>query len=323
MSKILTTDQLVKSLQRRAMLPKAQDTFSKDDFIDILNEEMEHGLVPHVMAVHEEFLVYYEDRRTGQHVTTENTEEFIIPSRAVGNKLRGLQLVGSSGNIVDLTRVKIEDLLNYNYFGGHVYGISSFYVKNNTIVLLGTSVVGTNTLRMWYYMRPSRLVEDKYAGVVVAINSTTGDITLDKIPSTFNASLKYDMTMAANPNKLLQMDAVPTALSTTAKTIRFDVASIPSTLAVGDYITVAETSIVPQLPQEVHPLLAQRAAVACLEALNDTEAVNLAVRKLKELEERTWTLLDNRVESAVEKITSVYTPLGRFRNVRRMRRGGY
>ena len=41
---------------------------------------------------------------------------------------------------------------------------------------------------MYFYMRLSALVEDKYGSTITSINTTTGEIVVDNIPSTFNNS---------------------------------------------------------------------------------------------------------------------------------------
>ena len=58
---ILTTDKLINSVKRRAMLPENKNTFSEDDYIDMLNEEMEYNLVPMLLDVQEEHLVTFQD----------------------------------------------------------------------------------------------------------------------------------------------------------------------------------------------------------------------------------------------------------------------
>lgn len=311
MAKILTTDLLIKSTKRRAMLPIDESTFGKQGIIDILNEEVDLGLISHLLAVHEEYLVFYKDFELNSPVN-----EYQIPSRAIGSKLRGAFLVSSSNNMQKLTRIELENVDNVEGTSTQSLLTNGFYVQNDKLILLAQNSTNYVSLRMYFYMKLSELVEDKYASVVVNINTTTNEIVVDKLPATFTADKLYDFTSYKSPNALMSYDIVATSIVTNTKTITFE--SIPSDLKVGDYITVAETSIVPQLPSELHALLAQRAAVACLEALNDTEGLTSARAKLVEIQNNTTILIDNRVESANQKINNSNTLLKQ--SLRRFRR---
>jgi len=299
MSKILTTDKLVTSVKRRGMLPSDQITFTKQDIIDILNEEMDIGVLPHLLSSHEEYLVNYTDQTMSAGV-----RGYSIPYRAIGNKLRSALLVDANGNTTDMTRVELEDVedsQNLTY---------AFYVQNNQLIILGNIPSTVQSLRMHYYLRPSELVENKYAATVTNINTATGEVAVDQIPSNFQTSALYDFTGAKTPNKLFTYDIATVAINTTSKIMTFSTDDLPAELGVGDYITINEESIAPQVPTELHPLLAQRAAVHCIEALGDMQGLQLAQRKLKEMEAATINLIENRVESAPQKINNTRGPLG-------------
>ena len=82
--------------------------------------------------------------------------------------------------------------------------------------------------------------------------------------------------------------------------ISFEAESV-SDVVVGSYITEAEETIVPNMPTELHPILAQRVAVSCLEAMGDEQNKQSAERKLAKMEQDAGTFLDNRVEGANTK----------------------
>ena len=54
----MTTSSLLKSVKRRAMVPDNQNTFSDQDFIDLMNEEMMISMVPSIMQVKEEYFIF-------------------------------------------------------------------------------------------------------------------------------------------------------------------------------------------------------------------------------------------------------------------------
>jgi hypothetical protein len=320
--RVLTTDQLVTTLQRRAFLPKDSVAFSTQDFIDILNEEFDTRILKLLMENHEEYLV----NECDIPVTTGAAQSvFRIPSRAIGNKLRGAAFYNVNGYITTISRVGIEDLRFFQKIGYQTY---TFYVENDCLILTQTTIsVNANYLRMYIYLRPSKLVANKYAATITNIDKTTGVITVDQIPSNFTANTLFDFTQANTPNRLYKFD-VSASINSTTNTITIDPnlfvtppvntdisVSVPplSYLVVGDYITAAEESIVPQIPTELHPILAQAAAVACLEALGDTQGLQNAQNKLVAMEQGVLDLLDNRVESAQQKCNNLQSPLSQQR----------
>ena len=126
---------------------------------------------------------------------------------------------------------------------------------------------------------------------------------LGSIPSALAAATSFDIVQSISPNKIVHYDLVPNIINQTLSTISFQASKVPNFIA-GSYITIAEESIVANLPTELHPILAQRVAVACLEAMGDEANKQSAERKLKQMEDNAMTFLDNRVEGAQVKIKS-------------------
>ena len=111
MSDILTSSKLIKSIKRRASIPVDQRTFTDEDLLEMATEEMNLFLIPYLNQGQEEYLIYQEDE-----ATVSGQDTYPIPYRAQGNKLRDLQYVDSSGNIVaELSRISMEELVDYKY----------------------------------------------------------------------------------------------------------------------------------------------------------------------------------------------------------------
>lgn len=317
MANELTSNKLIKSIKRRAMIPSDQDTFETEDFLDMLNEEIQYFGVQHLLSTYEEYLVTFDD------FTLEVDKfEFQIPSRAIGNKLRALFYVDTSENLFPLSRINLKDVPSYsNYNTNFVNGYSSvFYIKGNKIVLADEAPFTDGSLRMYYYLKPNKLVEENRAATIVAINRSTGDITLNNVPDGFSSLPLMDYVQVNSPNLIIARDITANSIDSNTKVINFNLEDIPEELIVGDYINFASETIVPQLPTELHAILAQRVAVAALEALGDTEGKSNAEVRLEKMEKSTLSIIDNRVESATEKVrnkTSTlqetsYTRRGKF-----------
>jgi hypothetical protein len=285
------------------MIPSDQETFEDADFLDMLNEEIQYFGIPHLLATYEEYLVVHEDFPL---ITDEF--EYDIPERAIGNKLRGVFLVDTTGqqgdNLYDLSRIELEDVPSYtNYNNNFTNGINSvYYVQDNKIIIADQLPFSTGSLRMYFYMKPNTLVEEDRAGVITSIDRITGVVSLSNFPTNFANLPLMDFVQIKSPNKILNYDVQPSSVNSVTKTITFDVDDIPDILVVGDYVNFAQEAIVPQLPTELHPILAQRTAVASLEALGDFEGMDKAQARLTKMEVATTSILNNRVESDNQKI---------------------
>jgi hypothetical protein len=157
---------------------------------------------------------------------------------------------------------------------------------------------------MHYYMRPSTLVEESKTGTITSINRTTGVITLGAFPTDFATVSLMDFVACRSPNKIISIDKMPISVDRNTRTVTFAVDDIPKELMVGDYLCKAEETPVPNIPTEMHPLLAQRAAVHIHEALGDSESLANSKAKLAQMESSITNLISNRVEDAPQKIRS-------------------
>jgi hypothetical protein len=296
MSQILTSNRLIESVKRRAMIPRSQSTFDEADFLDILNEEVSLSMMPHVLQLHEEYLVYYEEIDL---VTTKR--RYPIPTRSVGNKLRDAAFVDSSGKVYELSRVSLGDISDFQ--GDFtIQRRDVFYVENNEIVFPNQVSSSSGKIRMYFYLRPNSLVAENRAGIISGIDRASGTITLSQYPAIFNNQPLFDFVQSRSPNKIYSYGITSTSVNQTLKTVTFDSGDIPEDLVVGDYIMFEQETIVPNIPTELHPLLCQYAAVRCLEALGDQEGLAAASTKLQQMETNTMKLIDDRVEGAPRKI---------------------
>ena len=315
MAKVLTTNGLVNTALRRALIPSDQSTFTTGDIIDIMNEELGIHILPMVLRAHEEYYVIDEDQPLSR-----DTIRYKIPYRAVGNKLRDVQFIDNAGTQYEMTRVSLEDRPEYqgNYTNNQFL---TFYLQNDDIVLMQNQI-SNGSIRSSYYLRPNELVKDNRAAVITDINvgATETVFTVNPFPSHFSSTTVFDFIQGRSPNKIIGFDRTVASVNVAASTITFsnddlntiDLFSITPkalTFAVGDHILKAEETILPQLPAELQPILAQRTAVKMLEALGDTEGMRNAQQELDRMEYNAMTLIDNRVEGAPQKVSTRHSIL--------------
>lgn len=395
MSTILTSDKLIKSIRRRAFIPRSQETFTNEDFLEMASEEINIGLMSYIIRVHEEYCVYYED------IPIETDKKrYKIPYRAQGNKLRDAALVDENGNFYEMHRLSLDEASDFA--GPYNYQFKNcFYLQNNDLILATDEISNYSAVRMFFYLRPSTLVINKRAATIQNITSTTeidsinpssGSITnisvdtntvitsnnhglsngdrvlisssnstpsidgahtvsivdtnsfsipinvtvsgnsgswqkaLDvnvlsftTMPEHFSSSFLFDVCSDTSPNIVLKYDMKSNNIDFVTNTLSIPISNF-NEFEVGNYITIAEESIVPNIPTELHPILAQRVAVACLEAMGDEQNKQSAERKLALMEKDGLALLDNRVEGAPIKIKNRHSTLRESVGVRGRRR---
>lgn len=310
MARTLTSNLLIESIKRRAMIPDNQVTFNEEDFLAFANDEIDMGMVPLILRAHEDYFLVSEP------VPLEtNVSEYAIPYRAIGNRLREVSYMDSAGNLHEMTRIEVQDLPDYNltFIGNYIH---AFYVKNNKVVIHPEIKENTNgSLVMYYYMRPNEIVSEDRAAIITNIDRITGVISVNSIPVDANSvplfSIATDLDLVAHraPFINVNFDILPTAVNITTNTITLNLTDIPATLMVGDYVNLASECIIPQIPADLHMQLAQRVAIKCLEAMGDQQAFQLASSKLDELNYNANSIIDNRVEGAPRKIVNKHSAL--------------
>ena len=292
MARNLIASKLIKSVRDRAMIPDDTTVYDDASVLEILNEEIDVGLLDTLLTLNEEHLVAYTDQAP-------DAKRLVIPSRAVGSKLRDLQrLTGSS--VREMSRVTLEEISDYDSGYSSSNG-DLFYVEGDEIVLLGES---ESTMRMYFHLRPNVIALESTCAQIVDINRTTGVIQFSAIPNAFTTLAQLDFIQDKSPNKILAFDIVVSSVTISTKSIVVVPASIPKRLAIGDWVCPTETSPYANVPTEMHPLLAQRAAIYILEALGDAENLTAARGKLAQMQTSIQKILVDRVEGAPKKIKS-------------------
>lgn len=276
----MNTTEFISALKLHGSFPTSDDLFSNADFISLLNHCLKSEITPMMLKLNEEYFLQYKDFTISQGAS------YRIPTRAVGSKIRDLQIVDASGNHTALTRLYEED---------RPFGATGYYMLRNSIEL--SNNFSTNTLRMSYFSRPSTLVATTACGQVTSINTGTFQVVVSAAPSTFATSTVVDFVQNTNPYDLLGMDYSISNVSGTTLTFT----SLPDGLAVGDWVCLATESPVPMLPEEMHPVLLQAALCKTLSSKKDKQYKD-ELETLMRIKEDAINMLDPRVENNSNKV---------------------
>lgn len=303
----MTSNSLIHNIEIISMTPISQSTYSADDFLQFATNELQLKLTTLVRSMHEDYFLFTHE------VPLEQTKfKYVIPSRASGSNLRDVQYKTSDNNYNEMTRIGIGDRMDNNTWNTINYPMSNlqrFYIENNKVVLMtnnNPNSVGTY-LCFIFYIRPSKLVPDEEVGIITSINRTTGEIALDKIPTSYTTSQRYDFYISGSPYSILKIDFNLQSINPATLTVVVDPDDIPEELEVGDHLPLAGQAMIPQVPSELHPMLAQMVANRLMESQGDQEGLQAGLLKLQEMEKSLGMLVDDRVEDAPQKLVSKFS----------------
>ena len=287
---IYTTDNLLTSIKNRAQLPDTTNPSSISapaNLLSLATEEMRIKIVPLILNADKEFYV----SRLDVPVVA-NQEAYALPTRAAGNVLRSIRLVNGAYDAPfgAMDRDSLPMLPASTPLG--------YFFEDNKICLFPAPASAGLTIRMRYFQRPSRLEQTANCAQVTAVNTVASQVTVSSVPASWQAGNTVDFIAQVVPYPTRAIDQAIVSISGT--TITFS--TLPSDLAVSDWIALSEYSPLPQMPEEFQPVLSQMVVCKCLEATGDRQGLQVALADLKVNLANAVTLITPRDESHPDKI---------------------
>ena len=313
-----TSDALIADIKRRTFMPINQITYTDEDILHFADEEIQVGITPLLMSVREDYFVAYKEDTINSQIRS-----YAMHPRAIGQKLRDVTVVFNTETPTTYTEVSIPRIQLEQTKNGLINGYPGFYLQANRIYLQQPTTFNGQKLRQYYFLRPSKLVLTIQACQITRVGPDTNlpalaanQVQVNFIPSEFGTDPTFSQTVDLNRNvpgfEIMEMDAQADFNINTLIVTFPSLTSLPEQLEVGDWICLAGETVIPQLPVELHPVLAQRVAVKVLEGAGDSTNLQLAQGKLKEAEKSVLGLLSNRVEGEPQKIVNPWSPLRIF-----------
>jgi len=251
------SDRIVNQINIKGALPDGR--FTDQELLDFAYDSLLSEIVPAVMAAREDYFVTYKD-----FTVTANQAAYVVPARAINGVLREVKLIDGT-SIKDLERKDLEDITDTST------GLpNSFYISGNEINLYPTPNATSDTLRVYYFIRPSRLVPVSKCARITAI---VGNVLTITVPTGWDTTDTFDLVRGRAHFDIMDTDLTASAVGGGSITIA---STVPTTLIVGDYVTLAEETCFPMLPPEGHVVLVQSAVTACLESMGDPAAATSA-----------------------------------------------
>lgn len=285
----ISCDEFLAGVKRLITAPSNQKLLEDDDFLAIATDRIRDTLIPLIDSANQDYFVM----KTNLPILA-GVENYSIPPRAIGRKLREIKIFNESGVRGDFPKISIERehlyLSSASPYGFHFYG--------DRIQLVPIPTSDGFSLQLWWFLSPGKLVKTSEAGVVTNISGD--DVTLQTVPSTFAIGRRLDFVQGTTGNRYLGIDTLVTNLA--ANTLTFSAGTVPSDLSVGDYVSLAGESPVLQIPEEAKPYLQTCTAYDALYSISDFEGQKALEFKMKEQKENLLKLLEPRIEGEAEII---------------------
>lgn len=210
---------------------------------------------------------------------TAGTASYRVHTRALHGAAAVIQLVDSNGAVTGFEKWTEPDLEGVT---PTTAGTPKAYLwRGNSLVFYPVPDSTSYSYRLVYPRRPNKLVSSATTVVgVVESKSSTQVVLTAAAPSTFTTSTPLDFIQAGPPFDSLADDKTPTVIA--SDTLTFTSGDIPSALAVGDYVCLAEEAPVLQMPVEAFFVLAHRVAMKL--AQGDSALLRDLTRELPALE---------------------------------------
>jgi hypothetical protein len=177
---------------------------------------------------------------------------------------------------------------------------SGFYFRGDQYIVVPAPLSTSQFVRLWYNLKPSILVTASAAAQVTVLGTPT--VTVNAVPSTISAGTIVDIIQAKGSGRILSFEV--SVVSVTATSITFDPDDIPTELAVGDYVALADQSPVIQLPEECYPYFETAVGERVLYAIGDYEG-SAKLREDGQVEEVALKkILSPRIEGESHKIVN-------------------
>lgn len=252
-----TGDQLIADVQLTMTIPNNQVLLTDQRILDLANDETQSTLVPLILSLNQEYLVYLDESEQ----TVIDEPEYSIPYRSVGRILRELK-VRQNSLVWNVEQIALEDAQILQYTAQRF----CYYFINDKFRMVPTPKTNY-TLMKWYPMRPGNLTKVEAAGLITNISGNT--LTLSSVPDTFQPGVKVDFIKGKQGNSTITIDQTIDNVSG----FQITVTDVPSKAEVGDYVAIAETSPVMQLPDEMFTYLVLLTAKRCMYAIGDYEGM--------------------------------------------------
>lgn len=280
-------DTLAANVNLRCLNPISQNTFQLPDIVTLMDRELSMSVVPILKAAQQDYFVYNVDR-----TIVNGQSSYTFPTRAIGNAVRDIVLVDSGGNEVALNNL-MREYIKVQFPFNFIPAIWSFgmYISGNEVNLYNTLVQSYTayTLRFITERRPGGLTLTTNCGQIQGIAGNV--ITLSNVDSSWTTSTTFDIINPLPPFQSIADDAAITLINGFQVTL----SSVPTGLAVGQWVCPAMLSCIPQIPYDVFSILEEYTVATVAESLDMSQLLAASKAKIEAWENKMAKMIRPRV----------------------------
>lgn len=261
------TDELLADVRRLGHLSSDDPDATDAELLAVANRVMERRFVPLIRKVRSDYYVTWAD----QAIVAEQSD-YRIPVRSTTNSVRNVVWIDTAGRQRPLDPVALGDRPGYALTRGNP---CAYTVQDDYLVVLPTPNMSQGTLRVYFERRPSTLclTSGALAITLIADVGSQKALSFADVATPFLTGLS-DIVRFTPPFSLAARDF---QLSFSNPVYLYTPASHDRVPVIGDYLSHAGESPFPQLPPEMHPLLALATAAEAIRALDPNAAGLLMV----------------------------------------------
>lgn len=274
-----TTTDLVNNIQLVAHMPVGNQTFTASQIITLADRELQTSVMKLILSTRGGFYLNYEDQDQN------SVGLYNIPNEAISGILANVEIVQDQ-NIIQVDPIAESE--QYSTTGSNSTGYG-FFMRGNSVQILPTPTNGV--VRLWFYRRPSQLVQTSQASQITDINGSI--VSVSSFPSTMLINTPVDLLQDQPNFDILEESVLITDINGTNLTL----SDVPTKLRIGDWIALHNQTPIPQIPVEFRVLLEQRTVVKVYELQGYLDKAKMAQAKLTELQQDMTSLITNRVKN--------------------------
>jgi len=280
-----TTTDLLSLVSNLASNPALESRLTNANVLSFADLEIALSITPSLVNSRSDFMLTYKE------CTLSSAGYITIPPRAVNNTIKNIYYSDSAVTTpVELTFYDQRDRGQFAYINSTAP--AGYYIEGNRAVMLPLGVSSTGTFRVYFNMRPSRLVATSSARQITAVDPVAGTIVISSSWASVSTTTKVDLIANYNPYPVLGFDILPSNVS--GNTIYFNLSDMPADLAVGDWISLAETSPVANIPEEMCYMLAGGVLTRVLESIGDMDGAQMSYNRYQRDEKTATSILAPR-----------------------------
>lgn len=264
-----TTDELLVAIRELGRIPDADPNATDAKLLAEANRQLSRVFVPAVRKARSDYYITHEDQ-----ALVAKQQEYPVPSRSVGSSVRAVLWVDSAKRKHELPPVPLTELYSYSETAGWP---TRYTIRDDRIVLLPAPASALGTLRLVFEYRPSELVLVTNASSVAGVSVTGGSYAFTKSDGAGFAGAysspttqRLDVIGGTPPFSTRIYNALMSAV--TFLIVPDTNTNVP---VVGDWICFTGQTVIPQIPAELHALLALRTAAQYLLPIDPTFAAVL------------------------------------------------